>query len=142
MRACGHSTEMALLRTLNVSLVMTDGETNTLLVLLDLSAAFDTLRHTLLLQRLHAEIGLAGSVLDWFSSYLSCRSQQLLEGHALSVETPRLVCAGVPQGSVLDRCIFFFFSFLSFYFSSSSSSSSSSSFSFYVSLHQAFGRIH
>ena len=68
-------------------------------MLLDLSAAFDTLDHTLLLQRLHAEIGLDGSALDWFSSYLSCRSQQVLVGHALSAETP-LLC-GVPRGSVL-----------------------------------------
>ena len=73
-------------------------------MLLDLSAAFDTLDHTLLLQRLHAEIGLDGSALDWFSSYLSCRSQQVLVGHALSAETP-LLC-GVPQGSVLGPLLF------------------------------------
>ena len=77
---------------------MIDGRNNAVLVLLDLSAAFDTLDHTLLLQRLHAEIGLDGSALDWFSSYLSCRSQQVLVGHALSTETPLLY--GVPQ----DRC--------------------------------------
>ena len=72
--------------------------------MLDLSAAFDTLDHTLLLQRLHAEIGLDGSALDWFSSYLSCRSQQVLAGHALSAETP-LLC-GVPQGSVFSPLLF------------------------------------
>ena len=76
---------------------MIDGGNNAVLVLLDLSAAFDTLDHMLLLQRLHAEIGLDGSALDWFSSYLSCRSQKVLVGHALSAETP-LPC-GVPQGS-------------------------------------------
>ena len=64
----GHSTETALLRILNDLLVMIDGGNNAILVLLDLSAAFDTLDHTLLLQRLHAEIGLDGSALDWFSS--------------------------------------------------------------------------
>ena len=88
----GHITETALLRIL--LLVMIDGGNNAVLVLLDLSAAFDTLDHTLLLQRLHAEIGLDGSALDWFSSYLSCRSQQVLVGHALSAEIP-LLC-GVP----------------------------------------------
>ena len=82
----GHNTETALLRILNDLLVMIDGGNNGVLVLLDLSAAFDTLDHTLLLQRLHAEIGLDGSALDWFSSYLSCRSQQVLVGHALSAE--------------------------------------------------------
>ena len=100
----GHSTETALLRILNDLLVMVDGGNNAVLVLLDLSAAFDTLDHTLLLQRLHAEIGLDGSALDWFSSYLSCRSQQVLVGHALSAETP-LLC-GVPQGSVLGPLLF------------------------------------
>ena len=100
----GHSTETALLRILNDLLVMIDGGNNAVLVLLDLSAAFDTLDHTLLLQRLHAEIGLDGSALDWFSAYLSCRSQQVLVGHALSAETP-LLC-GVPHGSVLGPLLF------------------------------------
>ena len=76
---------------------MTDGGNNAVLVLLDLSAAFDTLDHTLLLQRLHAEIGLDGSALDWFSSYLLCRSQQVLAGHAL---------CGVPLCSVLGPLLF------------------------------------
>ena len=89
---------------LTILLLMIDGGNNAILVLLDLSAAFDTLDHTLLLQRLHAEIGLDGSALDWFSSYLSCRSQQVLVGHALSAETP-LLC-GVPQGSVLGLLLF------------------------------------
>ena len=100
----GHSTETALLRILNDLLVMTDGGNNVVLVLLDLTAAFDTLDHTLLLQRLHAEIGLDGSALDWFSSFLSCRSQQVLVGHALSAETPFL--CGVPQESVLGPLLF------------------------------------
>ena len=91
---------------LTICLVMIDGENNAVLVLLDLSAAFDTLDHTLLLQRLHAEIGLDGSALDWFSSYLSCRSQQVLVGHALSAEMP-LLCR-VPQGSVLGPLLFSF----------------------------------
>ena len=85
----GHSTETALLRILNDLLVMIDGGNNAVLVLLDQSTAFDTLDHMLLLQRLHAEIGLDGSTLDWFSSYLSCRSQQ-----------------GLPQGSVLGPLLF------------------------------------
>ena len=100
----GQGTETAPLRILNDLLVMLDGGNNAVLVLLGLSAAFDTLYHTLLFQRLHAEIGLCGSALDWLSSYLSCRPQQVLVGHALSAETP-LLC-GVPQGSVLGPLLF------------------------------------
>ena len=83
----GHSTETALLRIPNDLLVMTDGGNNAVLVLLDLSAAFDTLDHTLLLQRLPAEIGLDGSALDWFSSYLLCR---LLKTCSFSRNAPSL----------------------------------------------------
>ena len=54
---------------------MTDGGNNAFLVLLDTSAAFDTLDYTLLLQKLHAKIIFGGSILDsdWFSPYPSCR---------------------------------------------------------------------
>ena len=55
-------------------------------------------------KRLHSEMCLDSTVLNWFSSYLSCRSQQLLVRHSLSVET-RLVC-GVPQESVLGPLLF------------------------------------
>ena len=70
----GYSTETALLRILNDLLVIIDGGYNALLVLLDLNAAFDTIDHTLLLNRLNSEICLDSAVLNWFSSYLSCRS--------------------------------------------------------------------
>ena len=100
-----HRTTTTLLRILNNLLVMIDAGNNALIERLGLGAAFDTLDHTLLLQRLHAEIGLDGSALDWFSSHSSCRrSQQVLEGYALSVETS-LLC-GVPQGSVLGPLLF------------------------------------
>ena len=52
----GYNTETALLRLPNDLLAMIDEENNTLLVLLNLSAAFDTIDHTLLLNRLHSEI--------------------------------------------------------------------------------------
>ena len=64
----------------------------------------DTIDHTLLLNRLHSEICLGSTVLNWFYSYLSCRSRQILVRHSVSVETP-LVC-GVPQGSVLGPLLF------------------------------------
>jgi hypothetical protein len=99
-----HSTETALLRILNDLLSMVDGGDCALLVLLDLSAAFDTIDHDLLLKRLHVEIGLDSTVLSWFSSYLRGRVQQVLVGQSFSPQTPLLY--GVPQGSVLGPLLF------------------------------------
>ena len=99
-----HSTETALLRILNDLLRMLGKGNNAILVLLDLSAAFDTIDHSLLLTRLHAEIGLSENVLQWFNSYLTSRSQKVLVGHCLSANTELLY--GVPQGSVLGPLLF------------------------------------
>ena len=63
----GHSAETAL-RMLNDLLAMIDGGNNASLVLLDLSAAFDTIAHTLLLNRLHLEICSDSTFLNWFCS--------------------------------------------------------------------------
>lgn len=66
-----HSTESALLRVLNDISLSTDSEDTVVLVLLDLSAAFDTIDHATLLSRLESWVGLKASVLTWFQSYLS-----------------------------------------------------------------------
>ena len=54
-----------------------DKQHATLLILLDLSAAFDTADHQILLNRLCTEFGVSGKVIDWFPLYLSNRSQQV-----------------------------------------------------------------
>ena len=68
-----------------------------------MSAAFDTVDHTILLNRLK-NIGISGLVYDWFSSYLTGRTQAVfLDG--VSSDSVDLTC-GVPQGSVLGPILF------------------------------------
>jgi len=71
----------------------------TLLISLDLSAAFDTVDHSVLLKRLRCSFGIAGNVLSWIQSYLCDRTQSVRIGSHSSTHNPCLV--GVPQGSVL-----------------------------------------
>ena len=57
-----------------------DRQQVTLLVLLGLTAAFDTVAHKILLHRLHLGLGITGTALKWFESYLSNRSQGVFSG--------------------------------------------------------------
>ena len=52
----------------------------TFLVLLDLSAAFDTVNHEILLRRLETTFGITGTAFQWLSSYLGNRSQRVVFG--------------------------------------------------------------
>ena len=70
-----HSTETALLKVMNDVLLNMNSQKVTLMVLLDFSAAFDTVNHDILLERLDKDIGICGVTLDWFRSYLSNRCQ-------------------------------------------------------------------
>ena len=79
----GHSTETALCIKNEIHLSLSKGMP-TALVLLDLSAAFDTVDHDTLLSCLLFRFGFAGLALKWFRSYLQDRFQSVRIGSSLS----------------------------------------------------------
>lgn len=102
-RAC-HSTETALAKVLSDIFTALDSGDISLLALLDLSAAFDTVDHHILLKRLHSSFGLSSAVLSWFTSYLCNRKQSVRCGSQIS--SASVMTCGVPQGSVLGPILF------------------------------------
>ena len=83
---------------------MSDAKDVDCLCLLDLSAAFDTLDHSILLHRLSTWFGISSVSLQWFTSYLSYRTPTVGLPPHRSPSSP-LTC-GVPQGSVLGTVLF------------------------------------
>ena len=75
-----HSTETDLLCTLDHGHHSANNHKSTLLVSLDLSAAFDTIDHRILLNRLESTFGISGTALQWITSYLINRSQYVKLG--------------------------------------------------------------
>jgi hypothetical protein len=99
-----HSTETALLRVQNDLLLAMEQKRVSALVLLDLSAAFDTVDHSILVERLSSFFGFAGKTASLLSSYLSNRTQCVQINGANSPS--KLLPTGVPQGSVLGPLLF------------------------------------
>ena len=93
-----------MLKVHNDLLCAADKNDISILALLDLSAAFDTIDHHILLERLRITMGLSGSVLSWFESYVTGRSQSVivscLQSSIFDVQF------GVPQGSVLGPVLY------------------------------------
>jgi len=96
-----HSTESALIR---VSNDLFDSGSSAVLVLLDLSAAFETIDHEILFTRLENDVGICGTALAWFRSFLLNKSFSVNIGEAHSQPAPML--SGVPQGSILGPILF------------------------------------
>ena len=107
-----HSTETALTCVSNDILLNMDNQKSTCLVLLDLSAAFDTLDHETLPNCLQNRFRITGVVLKWIKSYLSDRFQAVVlkneEGETAMSDMVKL-SMGVPQGSVLGPLLFTLF---------------------------------
>ena len=100
----GHSVETALTSIADSIFRSLDRRDGVAMVLLDLSAAFDTIDHAILLGRLRDVFGISGSALTWIESYLTNRTFQVKVGDSLS-DTHDLKF-GVPQGSVFGRLLF------------------------------------
>ena len=94
-----HSTETALLKVQNDILLSMDRQEVCFLVLLDLSSAFDTIDHKIMIDLLESQFGVTDKALDWIKSYLSNRKQRVDLNNNLSEVCD--VNYGVPQGSCL-----------------------------------------
>ena len=99
-----HSTETAMLKILNDLLNSADKGEITILSLLDLSAAFDTIDHDIMLTRLSTSFGIEGVTLQWYKSYLTGRTFSITIADVSSSQYT--LKFGVPQGSVLGPILY------------------------------------
>ncbi len=99
-----HSTETALIKVQNDNLCALDNVNCVILIMIDLSAAFNTVDYKILLSRLSSRFGIHGKALSWLESYLTGRLQCVNIDGVKSTE--RKLACGVQQGSVLGPPLF------------------------------------
>ena len=102
-----HSCETAITKIHNDMLLMIDKRDNVILLMLDLSAAFDTINHELLLRKLRLNFKICGTVMKWLQSYLSKRTFSVKVKQSSSKSC--VLEIGVPQGSILGPLLFILF---------------------------------
>jgi retron-type reverse transcriptase len=98
-----HSTETLNIAVTDILLEAIDKKQLSIIIFLDLSKAFDSVQHDILLKKI-LDLGVTSEVLNWFKSYLSNRSQYVCIGTATS--TCAALEHGIPQGSVLSPFFF------------------------------------
>ena len=99
-----HSIETAILRLLSDIYSSIDQGQVVFLALLDVSAAFDTVDHDILLERLSKSFGITGSAHHWIRTFLTSQTQTVYVGTSTSTAAP--VRWGIPQGSILGPLLY------------------------------------
>src|SRR5208282_3689756 len=100
----GHSTETALLKVTDDIYRSLDNGSFVASVSLDISAAFDSIDHDILIDRLSSEFNVRDTALAWIRSYNTNRYSFVKVGQAISAHS--MCSSGVAQGSVLGGLLF------------------------------------
>ena len=99
-----HSVETAMVRVSNDILMSLDKGEEVVIILLDFSSAFDTIKHDNMLKRASHKCGISGKALNWIKSYLTGRTHTVVIGKDHS--SSHVLSQGVPQGSVMGPILF------------------------------------